>query len=215
MQIGLRKYAAVSMLQVLQTAFTASATTGIGSWTDDGAQIESVSLRGVWSAQAVQYPEISVRADLGTRQSSAGGLLKMSTIAKGQLQVPVYGDVMNDVRIHLLVKTESEDTLEQLCDLIDMYLATGVNSYGVRYSMMLANRGVSLMSGQPDVLSQRRQDRDPAHAIVFANDLVYRARVQFSGQQAAVPLTSITFLPVTITLGPSHQFEIAGSSVPT
>src|SRR5690348_12345596 len=147
---GLRKQIAIGFLQVLGAAFNVPAGSNTGTWTDDGGYARTVNLRGMWAPAAETLPEFAVQARLPRFRPPAGHLLKLSTLASGQLRAPVYGAVMEQVRIRCLVAASTEDEREQLSDAVTDVLWSGVNASNVPYAAMLQNRGLTITEGLDD-----------------------------------------------------------------
>jgi hypothetical protein len=125
----------------------------------------------------------------------------------------VPGGIIEDSRIHCLIRTNNEDEREQLSDQLDDLLDTGVNSSGVSFRMMLQNRGVTLKNSRPDVFRMERQDQDPAHGpLVPVNDLVYLARSQVTYVPTPVGLNGITLKPAILTAPPIKVPIFGGAS---
>lgn len=213
---GLRKQLALALIQVLDAAFNATTNpdgTQTGHWTDDGGYARTLTIRGSWSADPVTYPQLVVYAQRGVYTPPAGNVLK--TVA-GPPRATVLGGVLDDSRLHCVVKAESEDEREQLSDLVDQLLDCELNASGVPYRQMLANRGVTLKRSDPDAFSVQRSvgpDGDPAHGpVVYQNDLVYRARSQITYVPTPVSVSLITVKP-TIS-APSFDLFVGGTQPP-
>lgn len=208
---GLRKQVAIAFLQVLGVAFNVPANSNTGTWTDDGGYARTVNLRGMWSPATETLPEFAVQARLPRFRPPAGHLLKMSTLAKGQTHAPVYGAVMDQVRVRCLVVAQTEDEREQLSDAITDVLWSGVNASNVPYATMLQNRGVTILESLDDVYRELRAQEDPAHGpVIYYNDMGFLARVQFVYQPTVTAVSAVTVVPTLLgvsfdltTLAPS------------
>lgn len=210
---GLRKQLGLALVEVLNVAFAATTNadgTFTGHWTDDGGNARALTIRGSWSADAATYPQLVVYAQRGVYTPPAGNVLKTTT---GAPSAVVLGGVLEDSRLHCVVKAESEDEREQLSDLVDQLLDCELNASGVPFRQMLVNRGVTLKRSEPDRYSEQRQDTDPAHApVVYLNDLVYLARSQITYVPTPIGLSVIT-TKATIR-APSFDIYVGGSQPP-
>ena len=183
---GLRKAIAIAVVTVL--------TEACGTWTDDGGYQRTLTVRGNWSPQATALPQVTVHAELGQRlHMPAGMVVALRNWQPGTTPQPVRGGIIDPVRVICDVRTRSEDEREQVSDLLDSALYTGLNSAGVPWMDVLTGYGLDLLLAAPDSFSEIQQEDDTAHApVVYRNRIVYPFRVQVQVVPTVQPVTTIT-----------------------
>jgi hypothetical protein len=207
---GLSKQLAITLVATLNSAFAATTNpdgTFTGHWTDDGGNARTLLVRGAWSADRPNYPQLAVFADPGAQVlTGAGGLVGMTTV--NGIQTPRRGGILGRAEVHCLLRCQSEDEREQLSDQLRA-LQGGSNANGVPWWHVLKTTGFEPLWWDRNRYGQERQagdPSDPAHGpVVFTNDLVLFARAEYVSVPTVTALQTITLrdtLKVWIGAGP-------------
>lgn len=210
--LQMRDQILASFLQISAQIFT--------QWVDDGGYTQNVTLRSAYSVEQASYPLIDVQVQFPAwRTSAVGGVMKAQRDANGKLTgLPVYGGILEDVRIQCQVSAFSDSDRRQLSDVLQssvlqgFKVLPGLGQGSMRWQDVLRSVGIRLKGFTGDVYVQKKQNSDTAHPFIYSNTFSFVARCAFSASPNFVnikithapPVLSVTVYgkPKFITIGP-------------